>query len=129
MPINTDNAGSLLGAGQRTGGKCFVKFLKQTYVKSLERNSSIGEKQYVSESDARFLIAYRYAKKVEPETLAEQSEPEVSSEVEEAVQEHFDAGTESDEAPDGEQNVETVQDDPDQEVRRYSRRKRRRGAE
>jgi hypothetical protein len=129
MPINTDNAGSLIGAGPRDNGKRLVKFLKQTYVKSLERNSCIGETQYVSESDARFLIAYRYAKKVEPKEVVpvEHGEPEVS--IEEAVQEHFDSGTENDEAPDGEPNVETVQDDPEQEVHRYSRRRRKRGAE
>lgn len=73
MPINTKNSGSLVGSGAEKGATRRVTFLKQTYVTSLGRNSAVGETQAVSDTDARFLIAYKYAKK------AEEPAPEASA--------------------------------------------------
>src|ERR1044072_3899152 len=67
MPINTKNAASIVGAAASDKTKRRVTFKRQTYVSSLGRNSAIGETQYVSDADARFLIAYKYAVKAEDE--------------------------------------------------------------
>lgn len=89
MPINTENAGALLGQGSGGSGQRKVRFLKSSRVNSLGRNSVVGEVASVSESDARFLCAYKYAEKYvaeevqEVETVEEAAE-EVSEETEEA---------------------------------------------
>lgn len=80
MPIKTENAGSLIGGSRADKTTRKVTFIKQTYVHSLGRNSAVGETQDVSDADARFLIAYRYAKKAVVEAV---DVPEVE-EVEEA---------------------------------------------
>lgn len=70
MPINTKNAAGIVGAAASDKTKRRVTFKKQTYVSSLGRNSAVGETQYVSDADARFLIAYKYAVKAEQEPVA-----------------------------------------------------------
>ncbi len=84
MPISTENSGGALVGKSVAKGTRKVKFLKQTYVHSLGRNSAVGETQEISDSDARFLLAYKYAvpaTEVETveiaEPVVETAEPEV----------------------------------------------------
>lgn len=122
MPINTDNGGSgLVGKGNGSGTRK-VTFIKQTFVASLGRNSAVGETQYVAEGDARFLIAYRYAKKCDEVAVVEEEVEPAAETVETEVETEVDAESE----PAIEPAVETVDDDSEDEVHRFSRRRRRR---
>jgi hypothetical protein len=64
MPINTDNARALVGGRGHTG-KSWVRMLKGTQVHSVGRGVVKGEKVEVSEEDARYLVAYNYAERLQ----------------------------------------------------------------
>lgn len=81
MPISTENAGALLGKASGVTRERKVKFLKSSSVRSLGRNSAVGEVATVSAEDARFLIAYRYA-----EAYTEEAEAPVTQLIAEATE-------------------------------------------
>lgn len=116
MPINTKNAAALLGGTADRGGTRRVTFLKQTYVTSLGRNSAIGETAAVSDGDARFLLAYKYAVKAEEAPVEEVKTEEPKCHPVPVVEEGTEVPTETE--------PETVEESGEEPARRFSRRRR-----
>lgn len=122
MPISTEDGGAgLVGRGQGSGTRT-VEIIKQSYVASIGRNSAVGEVVDVSDSDARFMLAYRYAKRPDKskEVVAAPAVVEVVESVE--VESTNEASVENDASEEATEVVESEANAPQRVFRRGRRR-------